>query len=111
MGLANIKEMPHRDLPDRGVFDFHHYNDHLAIVQGVNKLMGTKLIAYALHPVLDHEQFLVLHQAFHDDMAKALSVANTDLSKLDHDNHGDLMDWSMRNYQAHLSVRKFLPGI
>jgi len=111
MGLANIKEIPKHDDPEKSVFDFHHYNDHLAIVQGIKALNGQKLTAYAIHPVEDHEQFLVLHQAFHDDMAKALGIATTDLGTLDHKDEGARREWSHRNYTAHLAARQFLAGI
>jgi len=108
MGLPDIYYPPPGDDGWREYW-FNHYNDHLEIVQAIQK-RGVPLTVYIINPwdSDDKDSILERHQQFHNDMDQVLGIAGNDLSTLDFKKQNEVQAWIQLNYQEHLSAHTIL---
>jgi hypothetical protein len=108
MGLAQFRSMPQPGTPARHVYDFAHYQDHVAIVKALRTVPF-----HQIYPVVDLKIFLQRHQALHDDMNRAARITRkVNLLILDDKKDSDRNNWSWLNYQQHLQIRQaFAQGL
>lgn len=105
MGLVNISAFA-------GINDFwwNNWNDHLEIVEAINKAMGLNLPTYVIHPWQEGDQAGILerHQQLHNDMQEALGIQGSDLQLVDFGDPSSRDAWVYSNYQQHLQARTIL---
>lgn len=98
MPLANISVPPSEQ--QQRAFNFSHYQDHLEIVQAINKQLSLRLDVYPIDPGFGSQAWKQLHQAFHDDMNKALELPQG------RDFRGDMdREWYDANWREHSAAR------
>lgn len=110
--FAQMRDMPRPDSPNREIYDYAHYADHLAIVRAIkaSPALGQNLILYPIYPrPNDLRTFLQNHQALHDDMNRAVRlVSKRDLTELDPEDDNARNHWAWRNWDQHLAVHRQL---
>ena len=91
-------------------FWFNHFQDHLEIVQAIQKKAGIPLTVYIITPWNDQdaESILESHQQYHNDMDQVLGIAGNDLSSVDFKKANELKSWVYLNYQEHMSAHSIL---
>jgi hypothetical protein len=100
MPLANISTAPRPS--QQAAFDYSHYQDHVQIVQAINKQKGLTLPIYPLYPSSPTDSWQRLHQQFHMDMNKALKTSGNDLT-------GEIDNqWYIQNFREHSAARQVL---
>lgn len=107
MGLPNILAIPEDGFQE---FWFNHYQDHVDIVEAIQKDTGIKLTMYNIYPWLDSDQNGILeqHQQYHNDMNQLLGIAGSDLSDLDFQKKNEVKAWVYLNFQEHLNAHMAL---
>ena len=107
--LASLLNVPQNDL-DWKAWSFNHAQDHLEIIQAIQKDGGGVLIQYQLDPINfgSKEEWEVRHLQTHIDMDAVLGVQSQDLSDFDVKDPKKLADWINNNYQEHFIARSVL---
>ena len=90
-------------------FWFNHYNDHLEIIQKLQKL-GFTMIDYIIYPWTDTDKEGILdrHQQFHNDFNLIVGRSGSDLSDFDEKNENEIRAWTYLNYEEHLALHQAL---
>jgi hypothetical protein len=104
MSLPSIFSPPPGDA-GWGEYWFAHFQDHLDIVQAIQKT-GIPLTVYMIDPWLDGDKDGILdrHQQFHNDMNAVLATPGQDLSELDTKDPAKVAEWVYLQYQEHLNA-------
>ena len=89
---------------------FQHFQDHLDIVQALQKALNVKLTVYDIDPWVDYDKGGILerHQQYHNDFNQLLGIAGNDLSDVDFKNKGQVDAWVWLNYQEHQNAHQAL---
>lgn len=106
MGLANIQSFANVD-----DYWFNHYQDHVDIVQVVNRLIpGLNMWVYPMFPWSDSNKGQLLEQHFlsHTDLNTILGIDNSDLGDVDFGDEEKRGEWIYQNYQMHLQAHTIL---
>jgi hypothetical protein len=108
MPLVNVQE-PAGGADDLKAWFFAHHQDHIEIVQAIQKL-GRPMTIYPLDPFTPNavDVWLRFHQSAHNDFNQALGLDGADLTDVDFQNAEKLSDFFFRNYQEHLDARAAL---
>jgi hypothetical protein len=101
MPLASISAPPTDQTQNH--FDFAHYNDHLEILQAINKQHGKTLAPRPIYPAGDQGySWKRLHQAMHTEMNAALGTNGQNLlGAIDN-------TWHNQNYSEHQAAHAVL---
>lgn len=85
---------------------FAHHQDHVEIVQAIQKL-GVPMTIYPLDPFTPNavDTWLRFHQTAHNDFNQALGLDGADLTDVDFRDQEKLADFFWRNYQEHQDAR------
>ena len=109
--FAQIRNMPGPKAPERELYDFAHYQDHVAIVRAIKQTptLNLTLIVHQIYPRPgDMRIFLQRHQDLHDDMNRALKLIRQDLTQLNDDDDNARNEWSWRNWSEHVAAHRSL---
>lgn len=89
---------------------FIHHQDHLEIVNAVQKQLGLTLKDYIIDPMplKDFRIYLARHQHYHDDMNGLFRIQGSDLQGLDLKSPEIVRQWMWTNFQEHVAVRTVL---
>lgn len=87
-----------------------HFQDHLEIMQAIQKQKNVRLTEYLIDPWMDadKEGILERHQQFHDDMNQQLNLNGNDLSSVDFQKQNEVQAWVSLNYFEHNAARTAL---
>ena len=109
MGLPNILTPPGGE-SGWSEYWFQHFQDHLEILEAIQKQYNVKLTEYLIDPWLDSDKEGILerHQQYHSDMNAALKLAGNDLSDVDFKKGNELKAWIYLNYFEHSNARQTL---
>jgi hypothetical protein len=88
---------------------FHHYQSHLAIVQGVKLKLGVPLTVYDIWPVdpsnkPNIEDWKEAHQSLHTDFETLLNIQGVDLSEVSFDDKKSMDSFMYANWQSHYAA-------
>jgi hypothetical protein len=91
---------------------FYHQQDHLVIVQTIQKLRGVVLPTYVIDPLEpnDFKGWALRHQNFHNDMNGVLGLDGTDLQEVDFNKPDEKDSWMWQNFSEHRSAHFALGG-
>ena len=89
---------------------FNHFQDHLEIIQAIQKATNIKLTEYIIDPWSDgdKEGILERHQQYHNDYEPILGIAGNDLTDVDIKKENEVKSWIYLNYQSHLAAHTIL---
>jgi len=89
---------------------FAHWQDHLAIVDDLNRKLGLNLPVYVIDPLpqKDMRSWLQRHQAYHIDMNGLLQIQGSDLQGLDLKDPENVRQWMFQNFLEHQAIRAVL---
>ena len=109
MGLPNIFYPPPGD-DGWKEFWFFHFQDHLEIMQKIQKFKNVKLTEYPIAPWMNEgkDVILELHQQYHNDLNEQLGLNGNDLSSLNFEKQGEVRSWVYLNYEEHYNARRKL---
>lgn len=87
-----------------------NFQDHLEIMQEIQRQQSLKLTEYVIYPWIDEakEEILELHQQYHNDMNEKLNISGVDLSEVDFKNEEQVRSWVYLHYEEHRNARKQL---
>lgn len=87
-----------------------HYQDHLEILEAIQKAANIKLTQYLIDPWLDadKERILEAHQQYHNDFNGILGINGSDLSEVDFTKQNEVKAWVQINFQDHMNARSAL---
>ena len=105
MPLVNVQE-PAEGAGGLKAWFFAHHQDHIEIVQAIQKL-GVPMTIYPLDPFTPSspDTWLRMHQSAHNDFNQVLGIDGADLTDVDFQNADKMTDFFYRNYQEHLDAR------
>lgn len=108
MPLVNVQN-PAEGADSLKAWFFAHHQDHIEIVQAIQKL-GVPMMIYPLDPFTPNapEVWLRLHQSAHNDFNRVLGIDGADLMDVDFQKPDQLNDFFYRNYQEHFDARTVL---
>jgi len=91
---------------DLNRWSFNHAQDHLEIIQAIQKAGKGSLIQYQIDPIAynNPSEFLRRHAQTHTDMNAALGLQSIDLSETDFSDPNVFSAWVYSNYQEHNNV-------
>jgi hypothetical protein len=106
MGLPNLFYPPEGDAGWREYW-YMHFQDHLEILQAIQKLQNVKLTEYIIYPwdLSDKDGILERHQQYHNDLNGSLYLNGSDLSELDFNNQNEVKAWIQLNFYDHQNAR------
>lgn len=83
-----------------------HVRHHQAIIDAISATTGTQLPMRQIYPVSERQidVWLREHQAMHDDMNGALSIAGNDLGQVDFKNAKQRESWFWTHFTQHRDV-------
>lgn len=87
-----------------------NFQDHLEILEAIQKQYNVKLTEYVIDPWLDSDKDGILerHQQYHNDMDGILRIEGNDLSTVDFKKDNEVKAWIQIHYQEHLNARTTL---
>jgi hypothetical protein len=94
-------------------WSFNHAQEHINIIQAIQKQKNIQLTQYQLDPVnmsnpLAMQDFLERHQQTHIDMDGALGLQSTDLQDVDLSDKKKLEAWVYSNFLEHYAANQAL---
>lgn len=91
---------------------FDHWQDHIEIINGVQRILGTKLAMYPIYPFTPEspDTWVQAHLQMHFDMNNALGLSGDDISSVDFSHPDDVAAFIDVNFLEHSNVR-FALGI
>ncbi len=91
-------------------FFFWNAQDHIEILQALQKQQGVNLFQRVLDPVDKQaiDVWLELHQQTHNDTNAALRLNGNDLSDVDFSNPSKVREWINLHAQEHQAMRQVL---
>lgn len=100
MSLAGVLHPP----PGKSGFNewlFHHWQDHLAIVQKIADQYNIILPTYNIDPLIaqDLKGWGLRHQNFHNDMNGVLGTDGSDLETINWSSHEERESWFFLNFR------------
>jgi len=109
MGLPNLLYPPTGESGWREYW-FQHFQDHLDILQAIQKDFNVKLTEYIIDPWVDSDKDGILerHQQYHNDFNAALNLPGNDLSDVDFKKENEVKAWLYLNFVEHQSAHQSL---
>ena len=91
-------------------FFFWNAQDHIEILQAIQKKTSANLVQRVLDPVDQHaiDVWLELHQQTHNDTNAALRLNGVDLSDVDFGSRDKIREWINLHAQEHQAMRQAL---
>lgn len=85
----------------------HHAQDHLEIIQAINKQKNISLIFYQIDPYNpnDRQGWELRHQQMHDDFNSALDLSSSDLSSIDDQDDSEREEYAALHFREHQNAR------
>lgn len=107
MALFSLLNAPVGGAVNLNEWSFAHMQDHLEIIQAIQKKRGINLIRYQLDPFNEHDvnRWLNRHQQSHDDFNSVLGLNGVDLQTTDFKDDKDIQSWTHLNFMEHRSAR------
>lgn len=94
-------------------FLWQHGNDHLEILQAIQKQKNAQLVERPLYSLnlndpKDIANWLELHQQSHSDFDTILGIQSNDLTSVDFKNPNQVKAWVFLNASEHQNARQIL---
>lgn len=91
-------------------WSFSDAQDHINIIQAIQKQEGVSLFQYQLDPINFQSpfDFIRRHAQTHTDMNGVLGLQSVDLSEVDINDPNKLEAWIYSNYQEHNNAHEAL---
>ncbi len=107
MAVVDLLNNPFQGGPVAESWFFSHANDHLEILQALQKKFSVPFISYTLYPYnpLEQQDWLIRHQSMHNAFNGYLGYDGTDLNRVDFSDPNQQQDWISQNYTEHYSAR------
>ncbi len=111
MSLANIVYPPPTS-QGWNEWLFYHQQDHLQIVQQIQRVKNIILPSYVIDPMddRDFQGWAERHQNFHNDMNGILGLNGVDLQQVDFSDKQARQEWMWLNFSEHRGVHNALGG-
>jgi hypothetical protein len=106
MPLSTLLSPIPKDPNAKNWWTFKHWNDHLEIIQAIQKKTGQNLVRYIIDPMnpSDEEGWNLRHQQMHDDMNNILNIQGLDLSKIPNKEE-TAEEWAAIHFREHQQAR------
>lgn len=110
MTLNSLKNIDFSDSSNMDFSWYAHFQDHIEIVQAIQKKKNVKLIQYNIFPFNKGglDVILASHQQYHNDMNSVLGKDGTDLQQLDIKDKKTVEVWANQNFYEHYAARAAL---
>lgn len=107
MPLFDLLNPPMGSSEKLNEWSFTHAQDHLEIVQAIQRQRGVNLTQYLLDPLNEHDlnHWLNRHQQAHDDFNSVLNISGVDLQSVDFTDESEKESWTLLNFMEHRSAR------
>jgi hypothetical protein len=101
---------PNPEDTDFSAWVWNHYQDHLEIIQGIEKEGGGNLELLEIDQlnIQDVQSWLERHQQMHNDMNAVLRLQGNDLTAVDLRDAGQRQAWMWLNFREHFNARSAL---
>ena len=110
MTLNSLKNIDFSESSNMDFSWYAHFQDHIEILEALQKQKGIKLIQYNIYPFnkAGLDVILAAHQQYHNDMNGELQLNGTDLQELDVKNKETIRVWANENFYEHYAARAAL---